>query len=38
MLCFDSMSGARYPFRAVLDRDGAQVTGCALEGKNGMAR
>jgi uncharacterized membrane protein len=36
--CFDSMSGARYPFRAVLDRDGARVTGCALEGKNGMAR
>jgi uncharacterized membrane protein len=37
-LCFDSMSGARYPFRAVLDRDGARVTGCALEGRNGMAR
>ena len=38
ILCFDSMSGARFPFRAVLERDGARVTGCALEGKRGMAR
>jgi uncharacterized membrane protein len=31
--CFDSMSGARYPFRAVLQRDGLQAEGCALEGR-----
>ena len=36
--CFDSMSGARFPFRAVLERDGARMTGCALEGRKGMAR
>lgn len=31
--CIDSMSGARYPFRAILTRDGARMEGCALEGR-----
>lgn len=31
--CIDTMSGARYPFRAVLDRDGSRAEGCALEGR-----
>jgi len=36
--CFDSMSGARFPYQAVLDRDGVQMKGCALEGRKGIAR
>jgi len=36
--CFDSMSGASFPYQAVLDRDGVQVKGCALEGRKGIAR
>jgi uncharacterized membrane protein len=31
--CLDGMSGARYPFRAVLQRDGLRAEGCALEGR-----
>ncbi len=31
--CVDSMSGARYPFRAVLTRGGSRMEGCALEGR-----
>lgn len=31
--CFDSMSGARYPFRATLIRDGSRMDGCGLEGR-----
>ena len=36
--CFDSMSGARFPFKAVLIRGGVRVEGCALEGRRAMAR
>ena len=31
--CFDSMSGARYPFKAALVREGNPATGCAVEGR-----
>ncbi len=31
--CTDSMSGAWYPFRAALIRDGNRMEGCALEGR-----
>lgn len=30
--CADSMSGARYPFRAAVYRNGERLEGCALEG------
>jgi uncharacterized membrane protein len=30
--CTDSMSGARFPFRAIVLRDGHRLEGCALEG------
>jgi uncharacterized membrane protein len=36
--CVDSMSGARYPFRAVLTRDGNRMEGCALEGRQASGR
>jgi len=31
--CFDSMSGARYSFKAALVREGNPATGCAVEGR-----
>jgi uncharacterized membrane protein len=31
--CMDSMSGARYPFRAVLTRGTVLMKGCAIEGR-----
>jgi uncharacterized membrane protein len=31
--CVDDMSGARYPLRAVLRREGVRLHGCALEGR-----
>lgn len=31
--CADSMSGARYPYRAALVRDGRSMSGCAMEGR-----
>lgn len=31
--CADSMSGARYPFRATVYRNGERLEGCALEGR-----
>lgn len=30
--CIDTMSGARYPFRAALEREQLTATGCAFEG------
>ena len=36
--CVDSMSGARYPFRAALIRDGEPATGCAVEGRLAQIR
>jgi uncharacterized membrane protein len=36
--CADSMSGARYPFRAALIRDGDPARGCAVEGRLAQAR
>jgi uncharacterized membrane protein len=35
--CTDSMSGARYPFRAALTRGIQRWEGCALEGRQAMA-
>ncbi len=35
--CVDTMSGARYPFHAVLIRDGNRMEGCALEGRRARA-
>jgi uncharacterized membrane protein len=34
--CRDGMSGARYPYRAVLTRYGDTLEGCALEGRRAM--
>lgn len=31
--CVDTMSGARYPLRATLTRNGVVMTGCALQGR-----
>jgi putative lipoprotein len=35
--CTDSMSGARYPFKAVLARGGKRAEGCALEGRGAVS-
>jgi putative lipoprotein len=35
--CSDSMSGARYPFRATLIRGDRRMEGCALEGQRSQA-
>jgi uncharacterized membrane protein len=35
--CVDSMSGARYPMKAVAKREGERVEGCAVEGKGRAA-
>jgi len=32
--CVDSMSGAEYPFRAVLTRDGRRMEGCGMQPRN----
>jgi uncharacterized membrane protein len=32
--CADAMSGARFPFKALVRTGESQVTGCALEGRN----
>jgi uncharacterized membrane protein len=34
--CRDGMSGARFPYRAVLIRDSERLEGCALEGRQAM--
>jgi len=34
--CADGMSGARYPYRANLVRDGRSMSGCAMEGKSAL--
>jgi uncharacterized membrane protein len=36
--CIDTMSGARYPFRAALIREGDPARGCAVEGRSARVR
>jgi uncharacterized membrane protein len=35
--CMDNMSDARYPFGALLVRDGTRMEGCTLEGRKARA-